>query len=105
MGIKNILERNFIIFVVKDNIIFEKVLNLNSELVFIILFNIMNIKDYMDKLKKVNKKVYIYVDMIDGLNGINNGVDYIVNIVKLDGILIIKLNVVVYVYKNNINVI
>ena len=53
MGIKNILERNPIIPAVKDNITLEKALNSNSELVFIIVSNIINIKDYTDKLKKL----------------------------------------------------
>ena len=57
MGIKNILERNPIIPAIKDNITLEKALNSNNELVFIILSNIINIKDYTDKLKKANKKV------------------------------------------------
>ena len=105
MGIKNILERNPIIPAVKDDVTLEKALNSNNELVFIILSNIMNIKDYTDKLKKVNKKVYIHVDMIDGLNSTNNGIDYIVNTVKPDGILTTKSNVVAHAYKNNINVI
>lgn len=34
--------------------------------------------------------------MIDGLNGTNNGVDYIVNTVKPDGILTTKSNVVAH---------
>ena len=105
MGIKNILERNPIIPAIKDNITLEKALNSNSELVFIILSNIINIKDYTDKLKKANKKVYIHIDMIDGLNSTNNGIDYIVNTVKPDGILTTKSNVVAHAYKNNINVI
>ena len=66
MGIKNILERNPIIPAIKDNITLEKALNSNNELVFIILSNIINIKEFTDKLKKANKKVYIHSDMIDG---------------------------------------
>lgn len=60
MGIKNILERNPIIPAIKDNITLEKALNSNNELVFIILSNIINIKDYTDKLKKQIKK-YIFM--------------------------------------------
>ena len=96
MGIKSILERNPVIPAIKDNITLEKALNSNSELVFIIVSNIINIKDYTDKLKKLNKKIYIHVDMIDGLNSTNNGIDYIVNTVKPDGILTTKSNVVAH---------
>ena len=66
MGIKSILERNPIIPAIKDNTTLQKALNSNSELVFIILSNIINIKEFTDKLKKANKKVYIHIDMIDG---------------------------------------
>ena len=59
MGIKSILERNPIIPAIKDNTTLQKALNSNSELVFIILSNIINIKEFTDKLKKANKKVYI----------------------------------------------
>jgi len=46
MKIKSILERNPIIPAIKDNITLEKALNSNSEIVFIILANIVNIKEY-----------------------------------------------------------
>ena len=43
--------------------------------------------------------------MIDGLNSTNNGIDYIMNTIKPDGILTTKSNVVAHAYKNNISVI
>ena len=78
MGIKKLLERNPVIPAVKDSITLEKALW---------------------------KKVYTHIDMIDGLNSTNNGIDYIVNSVKPEGILTTKSNVVAHAYKNNINVI
>ena len=91
MKIKSILERNPIIPAIKDNITLEKALNSNSEIVFIILANIVNIKEYCDKLREKNKVIYIHIDMIDGLNSTNNGIDYIMNTIKPDGILTTKL--------------
>ena len=105
MKIKSILERNPIIPAIKDNITLEKALNSNSEIVFIILANIVNIKEYCDKLREKNKVIYIHIDMIDGLNSTNNGIDYIMNTIKPDGILTTKSNVVAHAYKNNISVI
>ena len=71
MGIKSILERNPVIPAIKDNITLEKALNSNSELVFIIVSNIINIKDYTDKLKKLNKKVLFlpFITIISSLAG------------------------------------
>ena len=105
MGIKKILERNPVLPAIKDNITLEKALSSNNEIVFIIMSNILNIKEYCNKLKEAKKKVFIHIDMIDGLNSTNNGIDYIVNTVKPDGILTTKSNVVAHAYKNNINVI
>lgn len=105
MGIKKLLERNPVISAVKDSITLEKALYSSNEIVFIIMSNIINIKDYCEKLKLKGKKVYIHIDMIDGLNSTNNGIDYIVNSVKPEGILTTKSNVVAHAYKNNINVI
>ena len=105
MGIKKLLERNPVIPAVKDSITLEKALCSSNEIVFIIMSNIINIKDYCEKLKLKGKKVYIHIDMIDGLNSTNNGIDYIVNSVKPEGILTTKSNVVAHAYKNNINVI
>ncbi|WP_314348044.1 glycerol-3-phosphate responsive antiterminator [Fusobacterium massiliense] len=105
MGIKKLLERNPVIPAVKDIITLEKALYSSNEIVFIIMSNIINIKDYCEKLKLKGKKVYIHIDMIDGLNSTNNGIDYIINSVKPEGILTTKSNVVAHAYKNNINVI
>ncbi|WP_315522611.1 glycerol-3-phosphate responsive antiterminator [Fusobacterium massiliense] len=105
MGIKKLLERNPVIPAVKDSITLEKALYSSNEIVFIIMSNIINIKDYCEKLKLKGKKVYIHIDMIDGLNSTNNGIDYIVNSVKPEGILTTKSNVVAHAYKNNMNVI
>ena len=71
MGIKSILERNPVIPAIKDNITLEKALNSNSELVFIIVSSIINIKDYTDKLKKLNKKVLFlpFITIISSLAG------------------------------------
>jgi len=62
MKIKSILERNPIIPAIKDNITLEKALNSNSEIVFIILANIVNIKEYCDKLREKNKLDKLAID-------------------------------------------
>lgn len=105
MKIRAILERNPVIPAIKDNQTFEAALNSNNEIVFIIMSNIIDIKNICDSLKKKKKIVFIHVDMIDGLNSTNFGIDYIINNIKPDGILTTKSNVVSHAHKNNINVI
>lgn len=105
MKIREILERNPVIPAIKDNDTFQAALNSNNEIVFVIMSNIIDIKNICDKLKEKEKIVFIHVDMIDGLNSSNIGVDYIVNNIKPDGILTTKSNVVAHAHKNNIKVI
>lgn len=105
MKIKEILERNPVIPAIKDKETFEAALISNNEIVFVIMSNIINIKEICAELKSKNKIVFVHVDMIDGLTSSNFGVDYIVNMVKPDGILTTKSNVVAHAYKNNIKVI
>lgn len=105
MKIKEILERNPVIPAIKDERTFREALNCHNEIVFIIMSNIIDIKKICDSLKERGKIVFIHVDMIDGLNSTSNGVDYIINNVKPDGILTTKSNVVSHAYKNNIKVI
>lgn len=105
MKIKEILERNPVIPAIKDRETFEAALKSNNEIVFIIMSNIIDIKDICGSLKREKKIVFIHVDMIDGLNSTNFGIDYIVNTIKPNGILTTKSNVVAHAYKNNIKVI
>ncbi|MDO4690823.1 MAG: glycerol-3-phosphate responsive antiterminator [Fusobacterium sp.] len=105
MKIREILERNPVIPAIKDDKTFEAALNSHNEIVFIIMSNIIDIKNICVRLKEQNKIVFIHVDMIDGLNSTSFGVDYIVNNIKPDGILTTKSNVVAHAHKNNIKVI
>lgn len=105
MKIKEILERNPVIPAIKDELTFKEALNCHNEIVFIIMSNIIDIKNICDSLKEQGKIVFIHVDMIDGLNSTNHGVDYIIKNIKPDGILTTKSNVVSHAHKNNIKVI
>ena len=100
MKIKEILERNPVIPAIKDNNTFKAALSSHNEIVFVIMSNIIEIENICTELKKQGKIVFIHVDMIDGLNSTNYGVDYIINNIKPDGILTTKSNVVVHAHKN-----
>ncbi len=105
LNIKEILERNPVIPAIKDKETFEAALLSNNEVVFIIISNIVNIKNMCEKLKEKNKIVFVHIDMIDGLSSTNSGIEYVINEVKPTGILTTKSNVIAHAYKNNIMVI
>ncbi len=104
-NIREILERNPVIPALKNETYLKEAIESSSEIVFVIMANILNIKDIVTKLKEANKIVYIHIDMIDGLSSSNNGIEYIMKEIKPDGIITTKHNIVAFANKNGIKVI
>lgn len=104
-NIKEILERNPIIPAVKNDVNLIEAIHSNSEIVFVIMADILNIKDIVTKLKEANKIVYVHIDMVDGLSSSNNGVEFLMKEITPDGIITTKHNLVTFAIKNNISVI
>lgn len=105
MNIKEILERNPVIPALKNDIELQKAKESSSEIVFIIMSNILEVEDIVIELKKAKKIVFIHIDMIDGISNTNSGLEYVVKKIKPDGIITTKHNLVQFAVKNNINVI
>lgn len=105
MNIKEILEQNPIIPALKNEENLERVLESGSEIVFIIMSNLINIKEIVEKLKESGKIVFVHIDMIEGLSSSTYGVEYIAKNIQADGIITTKHNIVNYARKNNICVI
>lgn len=104
-SIREILERNPVIPALKNEKYLEEAIDSSSEIVFVIMSNILNIKDIVAKLKAAEKIVYVHMDMIDGISSSNNGVEYLMKEIKPDGIITTKHNIVAFANKNGIKVI
>lgn len=104
-NIKEILERNPIIPALKNDIYLEDTIKSSSEIVFVIMANILNLKEIVNKLKMAGKIVYVHVDMVDGISNSSNGVEYLMKEIKPDGIITTKHNIVAFANKNGIKVI
>lgn len=105
MNIKEILERNPIIPAIKNENGLKEAKECGSEIVFVIMSNLMNIKNIVESLKESGKIVFVHVDMIEGLSSSNYVVDYLMEYTKADGIITTKHNIVAFAKKNNICVI
>ncbi len=105
MDIKEILERNPVIPAIKNDLYLEEAVASGSEIVFVIMSNLINIKEITKRLKEAGKIVFVHVDMIDGLSSSNYGVEYLINHTEVDGIITTKHNIVSYARKNNVCVI
>lgn len=105
MNIREILERNPVIPALKNDDNLKEAIESSSEIVFLIMANLMNVKDIVTALKKAGKLVFVHVDMIEGLSSSNYGVEYLIKIIEPDGIITTKHNMVTFARKNNIAVI
>lgn len=104
-NIREILERNPVIPALKNETYLEEAIVSSSEIVFVIMSSILNIKNIVGKLKEAGKIVYVHVDMVDGISSSNNGVEYLMKEVQPDGIITTKHNIVSFAVKNKIKVI
>ncbi len=105
MNIREILERNPVIPALQNDDNLKEAIESSSEIVFLIMANLINVKDIVTELKKAGKLVFVHVDMIEGLSSSNYGVEYLIKIIEPDGIITTKHNMVTFARKNNIAVI
>ena len=90
MTIEELLEASPVIPAIKNDISLEKAIASDSEIVFVIMANLLNIESIVNSLKEAGKKVFIHVDMIEGLSSSNYGVEYIVEKIQPFGIPVIQ---------------
>lgn len=104
-SIEEILERNPVIPAIKNDIHLDEAIESSSEIVFIIMANILSIKEIVNKLKAAQKIVYVHVDMIEGISSSSSGVEFLMKEINPDGIITTKHNIVSFANKNGIRVI
>jgi len=103
--IREILERNPLIPAVRNEDFLEEAAACPSELVFIVMSNLVNIKHIVDTLRTREKKVFVHIDMVAGLSSENYTVDYLIREIHPDGLITTKHNVTAYARKQKIPVI
>lgn len=105
MGMRELLLKNPVIPAIKDEKTYKAAVDSPNKIVFIILSNLMEIENMVKVLKEKNKKVYIHIDMIEGLSSSNYVVDYVVTRINPDGIITTKQNIALYALKHKLKVI
>jgi len=88
-----ILGESKLINVIKEEKHIDKALESDSKIAFILAGSIVNLKTYVDCIKKKNKLVFIHVEMIGGLNCDRDGISFIAKYVRPSGIISTKKNI------------
>jgi glycerol uptake operon antiterminator len=69
-------------------------LSKKSRCIFILTGNILNIKDVVNRAKSAGKRVFLHVDLLEGISKNGMGMKYIAQEIKPDGILTTRSNLV-----------
>lgn len=86
-----------IIAAVRDNKELEYVYKSNSEVIFLLASDILLLSDVVKDIKDHKKVVFVHFDLIEGLGKDHKGVEYLKDVVKPDGVISTRNNILTYV--------
>jgi len=86
------LENNPIIASVHENF-FEDAINSPSDVVFLLGGNLLTIKDRINSAKKAGKRIFIHIDLADGIGKDRTGLEYLAKC-GADGIISTRANLI-----------
>ncbi|MBM7600097.1 glycerol uptake operon antiterminator [Virgibacillus halotolerans] len=74
----------------------EKAIQSDANITFLLAGNLITTKDYIDRLKAVNKITFVHIDFIEGLSNTPSAIKYIAKMWKPDGIITTKSGLIKY---------
>lgn len=90
------LVQSQVIASVKEEADIEKAINSKANIVFLLTGNLINMKDYVERLRKANKQIFIHIDFIEGLSNTRSAIQYIAYTWKPTGIITTKSSLIKY---------
>ena len=72
----------------------DAVLETNIEVIFLLKGNILELQTIIQRVREKKKCIFIHADLVEGLSKDVNGLNYIIDIVKPDGIITTKSHLV-----------
>lgn len=78
---------------------FEKVLRTEHSHIILLETRLSQLESLIKLAKKHNKKVIVHTDLVQGLKADEYGLEYLVNNIKVDGLISTRLNVISYAKK------
>lgn len=92
----DILESNPVIAAVREVQQVEKAVESNVGVVFILSGDLLNIKNIVETVKRRGKKVFVHIDLIEGLGKDRPAIDFIEKYAKPDGYITTKASLAKY---------
>lgn len=86
------VEVNPIIAAVQNEGDVENAIKSDVTTIFLLCADIFNVKTLVDKIKNANKSVLIHIDFLEGIGKDAKAIDYIIQVIKPDGVISTKSN-------------
>jgi glycerol uptake operon antiterminator len=90
----DLLQKTPVILAVKSMEGLEKSLGVNSNIIFVLFGDILNIPMIVSKIKDAGKIALVHIDLVDGLASRDIAADFLAEHTRADGILTTKANLV-----------
>ncbi|PSL46952.1 glycerol uptake operon antiterminator [Salsuginibacillus halophilus] len=90
----NNLEFNPVIAGIKDEEALKQALKSDCAAVFILKSTLMNVTDYVDRIKAAGKKAFVHVDLMEGASSKETVLEYLQKMTQADGIISTKAQMV-----------
>ncbi|GIN85101.1 glycerol uptake operon antiterminator regulatory protein [Heyndrickxia sporothermodurans] len=90
------LVQSQVIASIKNEEDIEKAISSHANIVFLLTGNLLNMTNYLEKLNKANKHVFIHIDFIEGLSNTKSAIKYIAQRWKPTGIITTKNSLIKY---------
>lgn len=91
----NIFATGSVICAVKDNDeLLNKALNSNSDNIFLLKANINSLQAVVNKCHQHLKRVFVHIDLAEGIGKDEASIQYIAEVIRPDGIMSTKANIV-----------
>lgn len=89
--LEEILVENPVVAAIRNEDDLKKCINSDSQVVFVLYGDIINIRGICEKLRDARKLVFIHIDMIEGLKGDHAGLEFIKRYAEPYGIITTKV--------------
>lgn len=83
----------------------EKAIDSKANIVFLLTGNLLNIMDYLDRLKEAKKSIFIHIDFIEGLSNTKSAIKYIAQKWEPVGIITTKSSLIKFAKEEGLMVI
>ena len=95
------MSEGFIIAAVRNQMDFENSLKSNTKIIFDLCPNILNIKERIEKCHTEDKKIFIHIDLAEGIGKDKYSMEFLKNL-GLDGIISTRTNLIKFAKEINL---